>query len=130
MNLSQQQISYILSLYAYKNFGKAAEACFVTQPTLSMQIKKAEETLGFQIFNRNRSPLELTVYGQKLLPILYDMQAEYEKVIRLSKLNKGQITEELKVYLVLSEKRTKRYLKELTEILLSPLFLKTNCIVI
>lgn len=100
MNLSQQQISYILSLYAHKNFGKAAEACFVTQPTLSMQIKKAEETLGFQIFNRNRSPLELTVYGQKLLPILYDMQAEYEKIIRLSKLNKGQITEELKIGII------------------------------
>lgn len=100
MNISQQQISYILQLIEYKNFGKAAEACFVTQPTLSMQIKKAEEILGFQIFNRNRNPIELTSFGKKLAPILYDMQGEYEKIKRLAESNSGEIIEEIKIGII------------------------------
>lgn len=100
MNISRQQISYILSLVEHKNFGKAAEACFVTQPTLSMQVKKAEDTLGFQVFDRKRSPLELTSFGKKLVPVLYDMQAEYEKIARLAQENNGKIVEELKIGII------------------------------
>ena len=100
MDISPQQIAYILSLVEHKNFGKAAEACFVTQPTLSMQIKKAEDTLGFQVFDRKRSPLELTAYGKKLVPILHDMQAEYEKIARLSQEHDGKIVEELKIGII------------------------------
>ncbi|MES2588525.1 MAG: LysR family transcriptional regulator [Bacteroidota bacterium] len=100
MNISQQQILYILTLNEFKNFGKAAEVCFVTQPTLSMQIKKAEESLGFQIFNRKRNPLELTVYGKKLIPIISDMQAEYKKISRLSQENQGKIVEEIKIGII------------------------------
>lgn len=97
MNLSQQQIAYILSLIEHKNFGKAAEACFVTQPTLSMQVKKAEETLGHILFNRNRNPLELTAFGQKIAPILYDLQAEYARIELLTKSANGQIKEEIRI---------------------------------
>ncbi|MFN5417750.1 MAG: LysR family transcriptional regulator [Flavobacteriia bacterium] len=100
MNVSQQQIAYILSLIEHKNFGKAAEACFVTQPTLSMQVKKAEESLGFQVFNRNRNPLELTSFGEKLVPILYDMQAEYEKIKRLTQKQLGKNVEEIKIGII------------------------------
>ena len=100
MDISRQQIAYILSLVEHKNFGKAAEACFVTQPTLSMQVKKAEDTLGFQVFDRKRSPLELTGFGKKLVPVLYDMQAEYEKIARLAQENDGKIVEELKIGII------------------------------
>lgn len=100
MNISPQQIAYILSLIEHKNFGKAAEACFVTQPTLSMQIKKAEEVLNFQIFNRNRNPLALTSFGEKLVPILYDMQAEFEKIKRLTEMQSGKNAEEFKIGLI------------------------------
>ena len=44
--LSIQQMHYILALEETGQFQKASERCFVTQPTLSMQIKKAEEALG------------------------------------------------------------------------------------
>lgn len=100
MNISRQQIGYILSLTEHKNFGKAAEACFVTQPTLSMQVKKAEETLGFPVFDRRRSPLELTAFGKKLVPVLYDMQAEYDKILRLANESRGEISEELKIGII------------------------------
>jgi LysR family hydrogen peroxide-inducible transcriptional activator len=100
MNLSQQQINYILSLLEHKNFGKAADACFVTQPTLSMQIKKAEDTLGYKIFDRNRNPIELTTFGQKLVPILFEMQVEYEKIYRLAKASEGKLVDEIKIGII------------------------------
>ncbi len=97
MNISQQQISYIISLLEHKNFGKAADACFVTQPTLSMQVKKAEDSLGYKIFNRNINPLVLTEFGEKLLPILYELQVEYDKILHLSKESEGKMLEEIKI---------------------------------
>lgn len=100
MNISQQQIAYILSLIEHKNFGKAAESCFVTQPTLSMQIKKAEESLGFQVFDRKRHPIELTTFGEKLVPILYDMQAEYHKIKRLTEKQLGKNVEEIRIGII------------------------------
>ena len=100
MNISQQQISYITSLLEHKNFGKAAESCFVTQPTLSMQVKKAEDSLGYKIFNRNRNPLELTEFGEKLMPILFEMQLEYDKIFRLSKESEGKMLDEIKIGII------------------------------
>jgi LysR family hydrogen peroxide-inducible transcriptional activator len=74
--LSIQQMHYILALEETGQFQKASERCFVTQPTLSMQIKKAEDDLGSSIFDRSRNPLELTEFGQHLLPILRDVLNE------------------------------------------------------
>ena len=68
--LSIQQMHYILALEETGQFQKASERCFVTQPTLSMQIKKAEDDLGSSIFDRSRIPLELTEFGTQLIPIL------------------------------------------------------------
>ena len=70
--ISFQQIHYIIVLSEELQFQRASERCFVTQPTLSMQIKKAEETLGSIIFDRSRQPLELTEFGRELLPLLRD----------------------------------------------------------
>ena len=51
--ISIQQMTYIVNLNESKSFSVAAAKSFVTQPTLSMQIKKAEEVLGFTIFDRD-----------------------------------------------------------------------------
>lgn len=71
--ISRAQIQYILALNEYHNFQKAADSCFVTQPTLSMQIKKAEEALGKPIFDRNHSPIELTDFGKQLVPFFHQV---------------------------------------------------------
>lgn len=71
--ISRAQIQYILALKEHQNFQKAADSCFVTQPTLSMQIKKAEEALGKPLFDRNQSPLELTSFGKQLLPFFHQV---------------------------------------------------------
>ena len=62
------QLEYIISIAKCGNFTLAAEECFVTQPTLSMQVQKLEEELGGQIFNRNTKPIQPTSLGEKIIP--------------------------------------------------------------
>lgn len=61
------QLKYALAVAEYKNFTTASEKCFVTQPTLSMQIQKLEEELEITIFNRKKKPIELTPIGKKII---------------------------------------------------------------
>lgn len=61
MNL--QAIKYLVALAEYRHFGKAAAACFVSQPTLSMQIKKLEEELDVQLLERTNKSVMLTEIG-------------------------------------------------------------------
>ncbi len=73
------QLEYIVAVDTLRHFGMAAKQCFVTQPTLSMQIKKAEEDLGVIIFDRSKQPILPTDVGQELIlqarNILREVQA-------------------------------------------------------
>ena len=61
------QLEYIVAIDEYRHFATAAEKCFVTQHTLSMQIKKLEDELGVIIFDRSRQPVVPTDLGAKLI---------------------------------------------------------------
>ena len=61
------QLKYVLAVAEYQNFTIASEHCFVTQPTLSMQIQKLEDELDTKIFNRNKKPIQLTEIGKKII---------------------------------------------------------------
>ena len=61
------QLEYVVAIDEYRHFAAAAERCFVTQPTLSMQVKKLEEDLGVIIFDRSRQPLVPTGTGARLI---------------------------------------------------------------
>lgn len=61
------QLKYTLAVAEHGNFTTASDKCFVTQPTLSMQVQKLEEELGVVIFNRSTKPLQVTEVGQKVL---------------------------------------------------------------
>jgi len=62
-----QQLEYIIAVDNYRHFSKAAEASFVTQPTLSMMIQKLEEELGVKIFDRSLLPVHPTEIGQRII---------------------------------------------------------------
>lgn len=62
-----QQMEYIVALDTYRHFVTAAEKCFVTQPTLTMQLKKLEEEIGMAIFDRKQSPLTPTKMGETII---------------------------------------------------------------
>lgn len=99
-NITPQQINYIIELNNERNFQRASEKCFVTQPTLSMQIKKVEELLGFTIFERSRIPVELTKEGERLIEILKDVQVEYSRISSLVQKIQGNHTEFLRVGII------------------------------
>jgi len=61
------QLEYLIAIDTYKNYAKAAEHCNVTQPTLSMQVKKLEEELGVTIFDRSRQPVVTTGVGALII---------------------------------------------------------------
>jgi LysR family hydrogen peroxide-inducible transcriptional activator len=65
MNL--RDLSYLVAIAETRHFGKAAERCFVSQPTLSGQIRKLEEQLGVTIFERTNRSVELTPIGATIL---------------------------------------------------------------
>ena len=62
-----QQLEYIIAVDHYRHFSKAAEACFVTQPTLSMMIQKLEEELEVKIFDRGQLPIQPTEIGKLII---------------------------------------------------------------
>ena len=61
------QLRYIVALDAERHFGRAAERCGVSQPTLSTQVRRLEEELGVEIFDRTRQPIEPTDLGRLAL---------------------------------------------------------------
>lgn len=61
-----RELKYLIALADHQHFGKAAQACFVSQPALSMQIKKLENTLGVTLIERNNKSFLLTEVGQLL----------------------------------------------------------------
>lgn len=65
MNL--RDLNYFVVLAELKHFGDAAKQCFVSQPTLSMQIKKLEDSLGVPLFERTNKKVFLTTQGEELL---------------------------------------------------------------
>jgi len=62
-----QQLEYIIAVDKYRHFSKAAEASFVTQPTLSMMIQKLEDELGVKIFDRTQLPIQTTEIGRRII---------------------------------------------------------------
>ena len=61
------QLEYIVAVDEHRHFASAAEACYVTQPTLSMQIQKLEEQLGVVIFDRSKQPVVPTKIGAEII---------------------------------------------------------------
>ncbi len=65
MNL--RDLRYLVAVAEHKHFGRAAEACFVSQPTLSTQLKKLEETLGVTLIERSNRQVMLSPAGEQIV---------------------------------------------------------------
>lgn len=91
------QLTYVLAVAEHRNFTLAAEKCFVTQPTLSMQIQKIEDELGIQIFDRSTKPIQLTDIGQKIVHQAKNIVNESERIKDIVDQQKGFIGGEFKL---------------------------------
>ena len=94
------QLKYVLAVAEHKNFTLAAEKCFVTQPTLSMQIQKIEEELNIQIFDRTKKPIQLTDIGQKIVTQAKNIVNEADRIQDIVEQQKGFIGGEFRLGII------------------------------
>lgn len=94
------QLKYVLAVAEHKNFTLAAEKCFVTQPTLSMQIQKIEEELAVQIFDRTKKPIQLTEIGQKIVNQSKNIVNEADRIQDIVDQQKGFIGGEFRLAII------------------------------
>ncbi|WP_413997833.1 LysR substrate-binding domain-containing protein [Flavobacterium sp. W1B] len=94
------QLKYVLAVAEHKNFTLAAEKCFVTQPTLSMQIQKIEEELSIIIFDRTKKPIQLTEIGQKIVNQAKNIVNEAGRIQDIVEQQKGFIGGEFRLGII------------------------------
>ncbi|WP_298551228.1 LysR substrate-binding domain-containing protein [uncultured Algibacter sp.] len=94
------QLYYVLAVAENQNFTKAAEKCFVTQPTLSMQIQKLEDQLDVLIFDRSKKPIELTEVGKKIVTQARNIVNESYRIQDIVDQQKGFIGGEFKLGII------------------------------
>lgn len=98
--MTLQQLEYIISVAEYGHFGKAADACGVTQPTLSLMIKKLEEELDVVIFDRDSHPVNPTVLGQKVIDKARVVLFNTGQLVELTRSEKSLASGEVKIAMI------------------------------
>ena len=91
------QLEYLLAVDTYRHFATAAEHCFVTQPTLSMQLQKLEEEMGVQLFDRSRVPVRPTEIGKEVIAQARIVVAEARKINEIVQNQKKELAGELRI---------------------------------
>ncbi len=94
------QLEYIVAVETYRHFGEAASKCFVTQPTLSMQIQKLEESLGVKIFDRSKQPVIPTEIGKKIIAQARTLLADRDRIFETVHHHKGVLEGELRIGII------------------------------
>ena len=91
------ELKYIVAVARERHFGRAAEACFVSQPTLSVAIKKLEDELGVVLFERGSTEVSLTASGERIVVQAQRVLDEAARVKELARQGKDPLTGALRV---------------------------------
>lgn len=94
------QLEYLMAIYHNRSFSKAAEKCFVTQPTLSMQIQNLEKELEVMVFDRSKKPIQATDHGLKIIEQAEKILLEVERLSLIQSELKGEISGELRMAII------------------------------
>lgn len=98
--ISIAQLQYIIAVDTHRHFATAAEHCFVTQPTLSMQIKKLEDDLDVKIFDRSKQPVVPTDLGERFIAQARVVLSEYQKLTQLTEDFSNTVAGELRIGII------------------------------
>lgn len=98
--MTLQQLRYILAIDKYRHFGKAAEACGLTQSTLSLMVKKMEEELDVRLFDRDSHPVVPTPMGRKVIDKAQVVLYNVEQMIEMTRSEKQTLSGPLKIGLI------------------------------
>lgn len=94
------QLEYIVAVDTYRSFVGAADKCFVTQPTLSMQVQKLEEMLNVKIFDRSKQPVVPTEIGAQIIEQARLVLQESQKIKEIISSQQQDVVGELKVGII------------------------------
>lgn len=98
MNLPTiKQLKYLISLEKYEHFGKAAEACFVSQSAFSVAIRELESTLGTQLFDRTNKRVTITAMGQEIVVQARLVVRDLEALVDMAQVNNEPLSGKLKL---------------------------------
>jgi len=92
-----RDLKYIIAVAETRHFGKAAERCFVSQPTLSGQIKKLEDDLGVAIFERTNRSVEITLVGDAIVAHARRIMEQVEAIEQLAQAHQDPLSGPLRV---------------------------------
>jgi len=98
MNL--RDLRYLVALADERHFGRAAERCFVSQPTLSAQIRKLEEYLGVPLVERQPRRVALTSAGEKIVERARRLLLEADAIVELAKTDRDPLSGAIKLALI------------------------------
>ena len=94
------QLEYVLAVNRYRHFGNAAKACFVTQPTLSMQVQKLEDELGIILFDRSKSPILPTSEGELIIEQAKTVVREQKRIFDLVQRAKDELAGDFRLAVI------------------------------
>lgn len=94
------QLEYIVAVDTYRSFVSAAEKCFVTQPTLSMQVQKLEEFLNVKIFDRSKQPIIPTEIGMQIIAQARVVLQENKKIKEIISSQQQDVIGELRIGII------------------------------
>lgn len=95
--MTLSELKYIVAVAKYRHFRKASESCYVSQPTLSIAIKKLEDELGINLFERHRNDILLTPIGEKIVTLADSILQQAEHIKQLAKEEQGDHSGELRI---------------------------------
>jgi len=91
------QLEYVIAIDTWRHFATAAAKCFVTQPTLSMQVQKLEEELGVRLFDRSKVPVVPTAEGVEVIQQARVVLQEAERLGEIVRQRQGEMVGELRI---------------------------------
>ena len=100
--MTLNELKFIVALAKARNFRKAAENCFVSQPALSLAVKKLEDELGVLLFERSRSDVTMTVVGELVVEQAMRAIDEANRVKEIAKQGNNQLAGALKLGVIYS----------------------------
>jgi len=100
INITLRQLRYFDALARHGHFGRAAEACAISQPALSMQIKEMEEALGGVLLERNARQVALTKFGEELLTRVRDILRSVDELGDFARASRDRLAGRLRVGMI------------------------------
>lgn len=95
--MTLNELKYIIAVAKERHFRKASESCFVSQPTLSVAVKKLEEELGVTLFERRKQDILVTPIGEKIISIAKNIVEQSQAIKKLALESQGNLLSELRI---------------------------------